>query len=269
MTYTVKPGDTLSEIAAKHGTSLDQLLAANPVYRKNPNSLGVGAVLRIPVAAQPSTPDDADGSLGKLSEKYETDGRGAGTVSSGVGDPGGVSYGCYQMTSKPGGGTVKSFVSQANFAWKAAFAVLVPGSADFTAKWKKLATAEPDAFRAAQHAYIKRTHFDVLVATIRERDNLDITGRSRALKDAVWSTSVQHGPNSSVVHNALRALGAWNADDPDFDRRLIHAIYAERGRKKDNGDLVYFGACSPSVQKGVAARFASEEKDALAMLAGG
>ena len=42
--------------------------------------------------------------LGSLSSKYETGGRGPGTVSSGVGDAGGVSYGSYQMTSKPAGG---------------------------------------------------------------------------------------------------------------------------------------------------------------------
>src|SRR5262249_33985356 len=44
-----------------------------------------------------------DTSLGMLSEKYETGGRGPGTMSSGVGDAGGISYGSYEMTSKGGG----------------------------------------------------------------------------------------------------------------------------------------------------------------------
>ena len=48
---------------------------------------------------------------------------------------------------------------------------------------------------------------------------------------------------------------------------LIRAIYAERGRTKPDGSLAYFSRNSPNVQKGVANRFKSELKDALAMLA--
>ncbi|NMC34711.1 MAG: hypothetical protein GYA36_19990 [Veillonellaceae bacterium] len=54
--------------------------------------------------------------LGALSQKYESNGD-PGRVSSGVGDPGGVSYGAYQMTSK-GGGTVARFLkSDAASPW--------------------------------------------------------------------------------------------------------------------------------------------------------
>jgi hypothetical protein len=55
--------------------------------------------------------------------------------------------------------------------------------------------------------------------------------------------------------------------DPSFDEQLIRAIYAERGRTKADGTLVYFSRNSPNVQKGVAKRFKSELQDALAMLA--
>jgi len=48
---------------------------------------------------------------------------------------------------------------------------------------------------------------------------------------------------------------------------LIRAIYAERGRTKADGSLVYFSRNSPNVQKGVANRFKNELNDALAMLA--
>ncbi|EAA8371766.1 hypothetical protein BHM08_20935 [Salmonella enterica] len=40
--------------------------------------------------------------LGTTSEHYESGGRGPGVVSSGRGDHGGASYGCYQLSSKPG-----------------------------------------------------------------------------------------------------------------------------------------------------------------------
>ena len=36
MRYTIRSGDTLSRIAAAHGTSLQVLLDANPQYRDRP-----------------------------------------------------------------------------------------------------------------------------------------------------------------------------------------------------------------------------------------
>jgi hypothetical protein len=207
--------------------------------------------------------------LGSLSRKYEVGDRGPGTVSTGVGDPGGISYGSYQMTSR-GGGTVLRFVRQDAFPWRDRFADLRPGSEEFTARWRAVAAEAPEAFFEAQHAFIERTHFAPLVRRIRLASGFDITSRSHALQDAVWSTAVQHGPNSLVMKRALAALGGIHAlppDDLDGDRRLIAAIYAERGRKRADGRLAYFPrVTSDRVQRSLADRFASEERDALAML---
>lgn len=277
MQYTIRSGDTLSRIAAVHGTTLQALLNANPRYRDNPGVIHVGDVILIPSGAAPGlvepwppafAPAAVGWTLGSLSSKYETGGRGPGTVSSGVGDAGGVSYGSYQMTSKPRGGTVARFVAEAAFPWRARFAGMKPGSPEFSAEWKSLATEAPDAFFAAQHAFIKRTHFDPLVGKIIAQDGLVVTLRSNALQDVIWSTAVQHGPNTPVVHRAIQNLGGGAAEltDREHDRRLIVAIYAERGRRKADGNLVYFAKNSKAVQDGVARRFRDEERDALKML---
>jgi LysM repeat protein len=55
--YTVVKGDTLSKIAQQHGLTLNQLLAANPKYKKNPNAIKVGDEITIP--AKGSTPSGA------------------------------------------------------------------------------------------------------------------------------------------------------------------------------------------------------------------
>ncbi|HEY6660074.1 MAG TPA: LysM domain-containing protein [Pyrinomonadaceae bacterium] len=283
MTYTVKPGDTLSKIAMRNGVSLPQLLQANPQI-SDPNKIKVGDVINVPDSSVttentqplpsnvPAAAAAAAGALGQaladalgaLSAKYETGGKGPGTVSTGAGDFGGVSYGSYQMASKMGVPT--RFVTQPGFPWLQDFANLVAGTAQFTAVWKRIAAQQTDAFQRAQHAYIKKTHYDVLAAKILSDDNLDVNTRSRALQDVVWSTAVQHGGATPIVHRACTTLSCKQAD-PDYDKQLICAIYAERGRRKPDGNLAYFSKSSASVQTGVANRFKNELQDALAMLA--
>lgn len=286
MTYTVKPGDTLSKIARINGCSTDQLLQANPQIT-DPNRIKVGDVVTLPHGLSELTTDNtkplpqipvtppvhaaagalgqalAD-TLGELSAKYETGGRGPGVVSTGSGDPGGVSYGSYQMATKMG--TVARFVTQAGFQWAEDFKGLTAGTAPFTACWKRIAANETAAFQSAQHAFIKKSHYDLLAAKILAEDSLDVNTRSRALQDAVWSTAVQHGGATPIIHKALTNVQC-KPSDADFDKQLISAIYAERGRKKPDGNLAYFSKSSPSVQSGVSKRFKNEEQDALAMLA--
>jgi murein DD-endopeptidase MepM/ murein hydrolase activator NlpD len=305
MTYTVKAGDTVSKIAARNGLTTAQLLQANPQI-SNPDKIKIGDVLNLPngstatdntrplptnpvasntVASNPVPPISTDNTqplpskpvtsagalgqaladaLGALSAKYETGGRGPGTVSTGVGDPGGVSYGSYQMATKMG--TVARFVAQAGFKWAKDFQGLAPGTAQFTAVWKRIAAEQTADFQHAQHSYIKATHYDLLCAKILSENKVDINTRSRAVQDAVWSTAVQHGGATPIIGRAIATLKC-DCSDPTYDKQLICAIYAERGRKKPDGKLAYFSKSSPGVQTSVARRFRDEQADALAMLA--
>lgn len=301
MTYTVKAGDTLSKIAAQNGLTLAQILQANPQI-SDPNRINVGDIVNLPngspaesatkplpsnpVVSNPVPPistentqplpsnpvASAAGALGSamadevgiLSAKYETGGRGPGVVSTGAGDPGGVSYGSYQMASKMG--VVQRFVTQAGFPWAKDFQGLTAGTAPFTAAWKRIAAAETDAFQKAQHAFIKRSHYDPLAAKVLADNKVDVNTRSFAVQNVIWSTAVQHGGATPIVGRAIATLSC-NCEDPTYDKQLICAIYAERGRKKPDGNLAYFGKSSPSVQAGVAKRFQNEQTDALAMLA--
>ena len=284
MTHIVKSGDTLSKIAQANGLTLAQLLDANPQFKANPNSLKIGDQVAIPgndpqpqpqppppppsqptEPTQPQTPP-AGSELGKLSAKFETGNRGPGTVSTGAGDKGGVSYGSYQMSSTLG--VAGKFVAQLDAPFRNQFGSLKPGSAEFTAVWKQLAASQTKEFQERQHAFIKKTHFDPLVTKIRNEDGVDVTTRSHALQDVIWSTAVQHGGASSIPHVAHATLGI-NTDHPEFDKRFIVAIYAERGRKRADGKLAHFSGNRPDVQQGVANRFKNEQSDALKMLAAG
>src|SRR3990167_4788365 len=122
-------------------------------------------------------------SLGSVSQKYESGNAGPGMISSGRGDPGGVSYGTYQLASKTG--TLNSFLRQSGYSKD--FQGLSPGTSGFNQQWKKL--AQDPKFAEAQHSYIKRTHYD----RMRTKDDQLEYPDTDAVNEALWSMGVQHG----------------------------------------------------------------------------
>lgn len=285
---SVRSGDTLSGIAVANGTTVQALLAANPQIR-NPDLIQIGQTIALPGSAAPTPPatstppstaptvpgvdtappaaNDADHRLGQLSEQYETGGRGPGTVSTGQGDPGGVSYGSYQLATNRG--RPQEFLANEGVAWAAEFGGAAPGTQRFSATWREIAAREPQAFADAQHAFIQRTHYDVQAARVETNTGLDVGTRSSAVQDAVWATAVQHGPTTNAITNAVRNVAAQGVTPEDgiaYDRALIDAIYTERGRRGADGNLVYFSSSPASTQASVANRFVAERADALAML---
>lgn len=196
--------------------------------------------------------------LGGLSRRYEVGTRGPETISTGKGDRGGKSYGSWQMTSRPAGGTVTRFVMEDGFPFAREFAGLVPGSDGFDAAWKALAKHDPVGFERVQHAYVLRTHYDVALKRI-VASGIDAAARVRTLHEVLWSTTVQHGPFGALA--IFRAAAGPGQDDAG----LIRAIYAERGRRDASGALVHFSGNSKPVQESVARRFVDECDDALDM----
>lgn len=284
-TYTVASGDTLSRIAADHGTSVNEIASLNGL--KDRNRIRVGQVLKIRVVSEPLRPTAANvksdraaavstsggggvvgatlqHELGDLSRKFEVSSGGPGTVSRGQGDHGGVSYGSYQLSSRRG--RPAAFLAAEGQRWASEFGQTEQGTAAFSVIWKAIAKREPGPFHKAQHDYIKRTHYDVQLKVIRKEAELDVDTCSAALQDVVWSTAVQHGPGTQVVVKALSNLNL-KQDDVRFDKEAIQAIYAERARRRDDGSLALFGSSSKAFQAGVADRFRRELNDALAMLA--
>ena len=196
--------------------------------------------------------------LGSLSEKYESGGRGPGTVSTGVGDPGGVSYGLYQLASRKG--TVQSFLRNEGARWRNQLSAS-PGSAAFSAAWKAIAAREPDDFTAAQHEFIKRSHYDPTVAAVLRATHVDLDDRHDAVRDATWSVAVQHGGAASILIPAVEKA----ADKGD--RALVNAIYDERERYVRR---VAGRTAKPSERRTLLSvidnRYPAERRDALAML---
>lgn len=165
--------------------------------------------------------------LGALSERFESGGRGAGAVSNGAGDPGGVSYGIWQLASRTG--TAAAFIGSEGARWAADFAGARPGRPAFATAWQEVARRDGDAFADAQRAFIARSHYRPAVDAVLRKQGLDLDARHPAVRDAVWSVAVQHGGAVRILGAAVAAAdAACDRADPGYDRALVEAIYAER-----------------------------------------
>jgi hypothetical protein len=190
--------------------------------------------------------------LGQTSKFFESGKGGSGTVSSGKGDFGGASYGTYQLSSKQG--TLQNFLKSSGYG--AQFEGLTPGTKAFNRRWKEIAQNDP-TFGAAQHDFIKQTHFDPQVERLKKA-GIDISGRGKAVQDAVWSTSVQFGGDTSLIEKALRGKEASKLSDAE----VISAI---QDYKIANNDRL-FRKSSSKVKAGTLDR-AQNEKSKLLSLA--
>lgn len=209
----------------------------------------------------PTTHVSADGwQLGQTSAFFETGGRGAGAISSGIGDFGGKSYGTYQLSSKVG--TLQDFVKNGGYADKLTARA---GSREFDEQWKALAENDP-AFAQAQHDYIQRTHYDKAAESLKG-EGIDLSGRGKAVQDMLWSTSVQFGAGNATKGKGgagivAKALGGRDAASMS-DAEIIEAV---QNYKLVNNDQL-FASSSAKVRAGTAKR-ASAERDKLLALAG-
>lgn len=170
-----------SEVAGKVG-----LPEGGNVYHLHPIGL-VAAFMRI-----------ANWELGRTSEQYESGGRGAGVISTGVGDHGGASYGRYQFSSNMG--VVQKYLAWSKFSPE--FSGLSPATSGFNTKWKEVAKKYTDDFSAEQHEFIKVTHYEPQLQVLKS-SGLDFVNDRAALQDLIWSTAVQYGPKTKLIVKAL------------------------------------------------------------------
>lgn len=187
--------------------------------------------------------------LGFIADKYESgDSRfDSGTIGHIKGDPGGKSYGVYQLSLTKG--TLKRYLTLS--AFKASLADKAPGSIEFDEAWKSLAATDPEGFAEDQHKFIVRTHYKPAAEYAAEQGFLI---KHRAVQEAVFSIAVQHGGYKLVIKKArhYRKLG-------DVESQ-VKALYRARTE--------YVKALSSLPQKlksAIVKRYVKEEEEVLAL----
>lgn len=143
---------------------------------------------------------------------FESGNRGTSAISSGKGDPGGASYGKYQLASNTG--TLAKFLTMSGYDY--AFMDLKPGTPEFNAKWKEM--AQDQSFKDAEQRFMIKTHYEPLLAKV---DNLGLPLSNPAVQEALFSMSVQHGGADKIVKKA----GISENDDVST---IIDKLYKSR-----------------------------------------
>ena len=116
-----------------------------------------------------------DWKLGQTSKQYESSGK-VGTVSTGYGDPGGISYGIYQISYNAG--TLGKYLKWSKYADE--FKGLTPNSEAFQKKWKDIAKKDPVAFEKDQHDFIQATHYEPQLKFLKGK-GFDLSNRGIAV----------------------------------------------------------------------------------------
>lgn len=216
--------------------------------------------------------------LGDLSAKYESSGN-PGSVSSGVDDPGGKSYGSYQLSSNSG--SVAGFINWAvnvsgNTAYRQygdALNEFGIATREFDEKWQEIAAADGWTFDQMQHDYIAYAYFFPATDALRDA-GFDSNRHTAAMQDVIWSRAVQYGAGQIVEMFETAAQRMYNAaeddysgypnltyvDDAKFDYDLIQSIYLKVCKTEE--------WTAESCRYGLYRRFDEECADALAMCTG-
>ena len=223
---------------------------------------GAGAPQIAPPSGQPGggTSSAIGTGLGAIAEKYESAGRGSGTV--GWDKNGGTSYGKKQISSKAGAMTdylkFLEKTGKGDIAKQLREAGIEKDTGSTSGRavdvWKKLAAE--GALGNSENEFIGQGYSQAK-AGIKDKDLQARIDGSRALQEMLYSTAVQHGPSGAMaIMNSVFKKGMT-------DEQLVKAVYAERGA---NDGMKHFGKSKPNERAGVVARFSKEQQDILGLL---
>jgi len=206
--------------------------------------------------------------LGAIAAMFESGAQGAAAI--GYDRTGGTSYGKFQIASRVGTmNRFLNFLSEREPAWAARLKSAGPANTGSThgrmpAEWARIAAEAPERFEALQTEFIRRDHYQPAREKIREQTGVDIETAKPALREALFSTAVQHGAAGAArIFGAAidKFLGRTHAA-PAGDKALEQAVVSEVYDRRQN----QFGGSTSAVRASVRGRLRQEKQMILAML---
>lgn len=201
--------------------------------------------------------DGGIGDLGSYVQEFESGSNGPSAI--GWDSTGGTSYGTYQIASKTG--TMAKFLEFAKthggeFGKKLA-EEMSKGPIDTGSRkgygpdiWKQFAEVDGGkALHKLEQGFIKATHYDPAYNEITDPEARALIDNDRGLKEALWSTSIQHGAGKAMKGGAAGIFTKTFKSGMSAEEWLT-AIYAKRGTQ--------FGSSTPRVRQSVLNRYKRE-----------
>lgn len=197
-----------------------------------------------------SIPGKISKEIGDIVSKYESGKKGYGAVSVGKGDPGGASYGKYQLASKTG--TLKEFLNKSGYSKQ--FAGMSAGTAQFNNKWKQLAAGDAK-FGTSQHEFIAKTKYAPAIAHAAK---IGFPVADSRIQEMIWSGAIQHG--------GIKKILTMVSQVPNFKGMSVDAIikryYMVREQYAVHAVMTHGGS---NQVKGIVSRYRNEQSDILRM----
>lgn len=203
--------------------------------------------------------------LGDLSAHFESSGD-ASTVSTGHGDSGGVSYGIYQLASNTG--SIQNFVEWLSeqpapyneYGRQLAMAGDPCGDDSFKLKWEEIGNADQIGFGDLQDLYAQGVYYETGANRLVDTFGFDISNRSNALKQVLFSNCVQHGSHygAEILNDAAILCGKDINSMSDID--FITHIYEVKLTDMS------WSSGAPNLRYGLFNRWRNERIMALEML---
>ena len=264
---TVSGGNSTLDLARSMGTAR-HLRSMTSAMDNRMKGLSMGDFVhsRPPVQSRTKPAHKVeDVELGQLSARFESGSDGIAAV--GYDRVGGTSYGKYQVSSRAG--SLKDFLDFLDTeAPELSRRLRASGPGNTGSRkgampdtWRAIANEQPERFENLQEAFVHQSHYKPALDSIAQRTGLNPDKISTAMREVIWSTSVQHGP-SGAARIFERAHGmSGSPSDPSYERNLINNVYNIR--------VGQFGSSDSNIQAAVANRFKQEKALALNMLNGG
>lgn len=216
--------------------------------------------------------------VGAIAAMFESGEKGIAAI--GFDRTGGTSYGKFQISSRAGTmNRFLSFLAERDPAIGERLRKAGPANTGSTqgrmpAEWARIATEMPERFEALQTEFIKKDHYQPAREKILVQTGVDIETAKPALREALFSTAVQHGASGAarIFNQAIdKFLGKGGAQSAaasaatgsvgggkNFEQALVSEVYSKRQNQ--------FGGSTEAVRASVRGRLKQEKDMVLAML---
>ncbi len=195
---------------------------------------------------------------GRISAYFESGANGPDAI--GFDSMAGTSYGTYQIASRPG--TMNEFIQYlAEKAPQYATRLKQAGPVNTNGKtgrmptvWQQIAHEDPIGFERLQRDFIEQTHYLPACKAIKKRTGFDVNAQPIAVREAIFSTAVQHGAQgaANILEKALKNRKTTSLQG------IVQTVYTER--------MKCFRSSPLEVRRAVAFRLAQEKGMIMAAL---